>query len=190
MYIPCCTQMYMYRYVLYSVGNQLVENGQLYVELTILEMGRNKPGKEKLAFGVIECTPATVNSLSWQECKHCVGQLESTRSFAFLPQVGTRNCDLFPDGKTYADSIQLEVDDKLGMLINKDDATLHFFHNGMDLGLAFDSIRSESLLPAVSLRDKVRVRLCFPPPPYSQRDPKLVRLSSFGVSSQRYRKRT
>ena len=105
------------------------------------------------------------------------------------PLAGTKHCHLFPVGKMYTSSSQLEVGDRIDMLIDKDEGTLHFFHNGMDLGLAFDNIQSEALLPAVSIRDKVRVRLCFPPPPYSNRDPRLVRLSSFGVTTQRYRKR-
>ena len=54
------------------------------------------------------------------------------------------------------------------MLLNKDEGTLYFFHQGMDMGLAFDNIQSEGPLPAVSIRDKVRVRLCFRPLPFSK----------------------
>ena len=152
-------------------------------------MGKSRSGKERLAFGVIDCTQSTVGSLQWQQCKTCVGQLEGSKSFAYLPLAGTKHCHLFPAGKLYTSSTELEVGDRVGMLVDKDEGTLHFFHNGTDMGLAFDNIQSESLLPAVSIRDKVRVRLCFPPPPYSKRDPKVVRLSSFGVASQRYHKR-
>ena len=171
------------------IGNKLIENGELYVELSILDIGKSRPGKEKLVFGVIDCTPSVADSLAWQDCKTCIGQLDDVKSFAFSPLAGTKNCYLFPEGKPYTNSIQLELDDKLGMLVNTYEGTVCFFHNGMDLGMAFDGIRSKGLLPAVSVRDKARIRLCFPPPPYSQRDPTVVRLSSFGVQSQRYHKR-
>lgn len=180
---------YVYMLVLHLLGNKLIESGQLYVELNIQEMGKIRLGKEKLAFGVIACSQSVVGSLPWQECKTCIGQWEESRSYSYQPLVGTKHCHLFPVGKVYTSSIQLQVDDRIGMLINKDESTLHFFHNGVDLGFAFDNLPSEAFLPAVSIRDKVRVRLCFPPPPYSNRDPKIVRLSSFGVNTQRYRKR-
>jgi hypothetical protein len=170
-------------------GNTLIQSGQLYVELNVLDVGKSRSGKEKLAFGVIDCSQSTVGTLLWQQCKTCVGQLEGSKSFAYLPLTGTKNCHLFPAGKPYTSSIELEVGDRVGMLVDKDESKLHFFHNGMDMGLAFDNVGSESLLPAVSIRDKVRVRLCFPPPPYSKRDPKIVHLSSFGVASQCYHKR-
>ena len=193
--IPLCIQvclhiLCMYMYVLLrSVGNTLIQSGQLYVELNILELGKSRSGKEKLAFGVIDCTQSTVGSLQWQQCKTYIGQLENSKSYAYLPQSGAKHCHLFPVGKLYTDSIELEVGDRVGMLLDKDEGKLHFFHNGMDMGLAFDNVGSESLLPAVSIRDKVRLQLCFPPPPFSRRDPKIIRLSSFGIASQRYRKR-
>lgn len=173
----------------YFIANKLIDSDELYVELNILDMGKSRQAKERLVFGVIDCSPSTVNSLSWQECKTYIGQYEGAKSFSFCPLAGTRNCHLFPDGKVYTNPVQLEVDDRLGMLVNMYDGTIHFFHNGMDLGVAFDGIQSKWLLPAVSIREKVCVQLCFPPPPYSQRDPKIVRLSSFGIQSQRYRKR-
>ena len=177
----------LYDFLASFIGDQLFESGQLYVELNILDMGKGRSGKEKVALGVIECTSSTVSSISWAEC---VGKMQGSKSFAYYPLAGTRNCHLFPDGKMYTSSIQLEVGDKVGMLLDMDEGSLHFFRNGMDMGMAFDSLHSQYLLPAVSIRDKVQVRLCFPPPPFSRRDPKVVRLSSFGVPSQRYRKRT
>ena len=166
------------------IGNRLFESGQVYVELNILDVGKSRPGKDKLAIGAIQCpTSAVATSISWAEC---IGKMEHFKSFAYYPLAGTKNCHLFPDGKLYTSPIQLEVGDKLGMLLDMDEGTLHFFHNGMDMGAAFDNIPSENLLPAVSIRDKVQIQLCFPPPPFSQRDPKIVRLSSFGAASQRY----
>ena len=183
-YIYTCVQ-----FIFHLLGNKLIESGQLYVELNILDVGKVRLGKEKLSFGVISCNHSTVSSLPWQECKTCIGQWAESKSYSYHPVTGTKHCHLFPVGKMYTNSSQLEVGDRVGMLIDRDEGTLHFFHNGMDLGLAFDNIPSGTLLPAVSIRDKVRVRLCFPPPPYSNRDPRLVRLSSFGVTTQQYRKR-
>ena len=160
------------------------------MELNILDVGKIRLGKDKLAFGVIVCSQSTVSSLPWQECKNCIGQWTDSKSYSCQPVAGTKHCHLFSGGKMYASSSQLEVGDRIGMLIDRDEGTLYFFHNGMDLGLAFDNIPSGALLPAVSIQDKVRVRLCFPPPPYSNRDPRLVRLSTFGATTQRYRKRT
>ena len=172
-------------------GDQLVREGQIYAELIILDLGKVRPGKEKLVFGVIDCSPSKVSALPWQENRTCVGQWTEPKSWAYHPLLGTKNCHLFPaaEGKPYSAIIQLQTEDRVGMLLDKDKGTLHFFHNGQDMGLAFDSVRAEALLPVVSIRDKVRVRLHFPPPPYSKRDPKIVRLSSFGVASQRHRKR-
>ena len=48
----------------------------------------------------------------------------------------------------------VEVGDRIGMLIDKDDSTLHFFHNGMDLGLSFDNFQSEALLIACSVHSR------------------------------------
>ena len=167
----------------------MIQSGQLYVELIILDLGKIRPGKDKLVFGVIDCTLSSASALPWQECKTHIGQWEDSKAYAYNPLTGTKDCHFFPGGKMYTNPIQLQVDDRVGMLLNKDEGTLYFFHNGMDVGLAFDNIRSEGLLPAVSIRDKVRVRLCFPPPPFSKRDPKIVRLSSFGIASQHFRKR-
>ena len=160
------------------------------MELKILDLGRLRPGKKKLAFGVIACSKSKVNSLLWQDGKCPIGQWKEPHSWAFHPITGTKNCHSFPEeGKPYTTS-QAQVGDRVGMLLSVEEGTLHFFYNGQDLGVAFDNVCAEALLPAVSIRDKVRVRLSFPPPPYSKRDPKIIRFASFGAGSQQFRKRT
>ena len=152
-----------------------------------MDLGKPPRGREKLVFGIIDCTKSTIESLEWQECKTCVGQLDRIKSYAYHPFTGTKNCHLFKQPKEYTSSIQLEVGDQLGMLLNKNDGTLSFFHNGNDFGVAFDNIQSDNLLPAISIRDRAQIRLCFPPPPYTKRN---LDLSSPGIPLQRYRART
>ena len=141
-------------------------------------MGRLRPGKKRLALGVIACSKAKVNSALWQDSKCCIGEWKDTCSWAFNPLVGTKNCHSFPvEGKHYA-HIKADVGDRVGMLINVEGKMIHFFFNGQDLGVAFDSVYANALLPAVSIQDKVRVQLCFPPPPYSNRSPTTVQFTS------------
>ena len=82
----CLVVEYMHTYIAYAgfvlhlLGNKLIETGQLYVELNILDVGKIRLGKDKLAFGVIVCSQSTVNSLPWQECKTCIGQWAESKS--------------------------------------------------------------------------------------------------------------
>ena len=172
----------------FLLGNTLIDCGQLYFELEILDMGRLRPGKKRLALGVIACNKAKVNPAPWQDNKFCIGEWKDLCSWAFNPLVGTKNCHSFPvEGKDYAE-VKADVGDKVGMLINVEEKAIHFFFNGQDLGVAFNSVHADALLPAVSIQDKVRVLLCFPPPPYSNRSQKTIRFTSL-TSTQQLHKR-
>ena len=157
-------------------GDKLFEGGQHYVEIEVVDLGRPRPSK-KLAIGVIGCTKAKAKNCPWADGKYSIGQWKEVPSWAFHPISGYINSSSLPvDGKPYS-KFQLQNGDRIGMLVDIEERTLNFFCNGQDLGVAFTDIDA-SLLPAVSIRDKIHVRLRFPPPPYSKRKSKLIHLSS------------
>ncbi len=154
-----------------------MEGGQHFVEIEIVDLGRPKPNK-KLAIGVVECSNLTVKSVPWYDGKYSLGQWKEVPSWSYHPMSGIINSrSLPPIGKNY-NVVQLQDGDRIGMLVDMDQHKLSFFCNGRDLGVAFDGLNALSLLPAVSIRDKIRIRLRFPPPPYSRRLANLVHLSS------------
>ncbi len=158
-------------------GDQFLEGGQHYFEVEIVDLGRPKPNK-KLAIGVIESSKSKVKSVPWHDGKYALGQWREVPSWSFHPISGKINSNsLPPTGKDYS-SIQLQNGDRIGVLVDMDGQKLSFFSNGHDLGVAFEGVKARSLLPAVSIRDKIRIRLRFPPPPYLKRSVSLVRFTS------------
>ena len=128
--------------------------------------------------GVIDCSTEGLKSIDWQFGKEAVGTSEDMPGWAFHPISGVLNCSvgtkcLPSEGKPYS-GIQLQAGDRIGMLVDMPAGRINFFCNGQDLGVAFEGVISTSLLPAVSLRDKIVVKLCFPPPPYVKRVPKII----------------
>ena len=163
-------------------GDKLFLRGkQHYVEIEILDLGKSKSPK-KLAFGVISCRQSRAKSLPWQDGKSPIGQWE-VPSWSFQPMLGIVNSHEAPDGKKYCSEhvSKLQDGDRLGMLVDLDSGNISYFLNGRDLGVAFKDLEEESMLPCVSIRDKIRVLLRFPPPPYTKRKIKLNRLSSMGL---------
>lgn len=167
-------------------GNVFFERGQHYFELELLDLGRvRSSGSKKLAVGLIGIShrAAAAKSVPWQDGKHAVGQWAEPASWAFHPLSGVVNSrSLPPEGRHYSD-IEVQEGDRIGTLVDMDQRTVSFFCNGQDLGVAFEEIEAESLLPAVSIRDKLRLRLCFPPPPFTKRKPRFVQLSRSSASS-------
>ena len=142
----------------------------------MVEFGKQKPQK-KLAIGVIACNKRVASGLPWHDGQHPVGQLDNVESWSFHPISGVKNSHALPnEGKPYASNISLQDGDRIGMLVDGPAKKLLFFLNGQDLGVAFEEIDTTSLLPVVSMRDKIRVRLRFPPPPYLKRSVKLIQL--------------
>lgn len=165
-------------------GDKPLQRGkQHYTEIKILDLGKGKsPKKLKLAFGVVSCSKSRAGSMPWQDGKLPIGQWEIP-SWAFQPTAGVINSqDTPPEGVKYGADVDLQNDDNLGMLVDLDEKKVIYFVNGRELGVAFDDIDAESVLPVVSIRDKIRVRLCFPPPPYNKRSIKFIKLSSRGHS--------
>ena len=160
-------------------GDRFYHQRQHYVELEIVDLGKRpqKPSK-RLAIGVIACSKDNAGSVPWQDGKYAIGQWKEVPSWAFHPISGVLTSRTLPaEGKPYS-PIKLQIEDRIGMLVDMDSMKVHFFCNGQDLGVAFEGIEAESLLPAVSIKDKIRVRLRFPPLPYACRKSKLVRFSS------------
>ena len=171
------------------------------MEIEIIELGKLKPNK-KLALGVIECSGADmVKAIDWQYGEEPVGNRNDVKSWGFQPILGVimssvqqpagsggkhprlSSSALPPppppahaEGKPYA-KLSLQNGDRIGMLVDMLAGQLHFFCNRQDLGLAFDNVHAQNLLPVVSIRDKIRLRLLFPPPPYQSRIPQLTRLT-------------
>ena len=154
-----------------------LEMGVHYMEIEIVDLGKSKSVK-KLAVGAIDCTKESLRRIDWQFGKEAIGTGMDIPGWAFHPISGVLNCSvgakcLPVEGKSYSD-IRIQVGDRIGMLVDMPAGRISFFCNGQDLGVAFEDVVVTSLLPAVSLRDKIEVKLCFPPPPYVQRAPKIV----------------
>lgn len=160
----------------FAADKILDDSKQHYVELEVVEFGKQKPQK-KLAVGVIACSKKTAFHLPWHDGQHPVGQMEGVKSWSFHPISGIKNSYELPnEGKPYAANISLQEGDRIGMLVDGPAKKLVFFLNGQDLGEAFEGLDTTALLPVVSIRDKIRVRLRFPPPPYTKRYVKLIQL--------------
>ena len=165
-------------------GDKPFQKGrQHYAEIEIRDLGKSKsPKKFKLAFGVVSCTKSRAGSLPWQDGKQPIGQWE-VPSWAFQPTTGVINSrDTPPEGVKYGNDIDLQNGDYLGILVDLDEKKVIYFVNGRELGVAFDDVDAESVLPVVSIRDKICVRLRFPPPPYNKRSVTFIKLLSRGQS--------
>ena len=160
----------------FAADKILDQTRQHYAEVEVVEFGKQKPQK-KLAIGVVSCSKRSASGLPWHDGQRPVGQMENVKSWSFHPISGVKNSyDSPSESKPYAENISLQEGDKIGMLIDGPAKKLTFFLNSQDLGVAFEDIDTTALLPVVSIRDKIRVRLRFPPPPYSKRSVKLIQL--------------
>ncbi len=149
-----------------------------YFEIEILDLGRNKSLK-KLALGVISCR-SNASQLPWQDVKHPIGQWDIP-SWSFQPMLGVvHSPESRVEGRQYSTESSLVPGDRVGVLVELDEGRISYFINGRDLGPAFEGLEEESVLPCISIRDKIRVQLRFPPPPYKQRKIKLTKLTSRG----------
>lgn len=158
-------------------ADRLLKRTQYYVEIEILSLGKSK-SKEKLAIGVIGCQDP--NDIEWQNRKMPIGEWDGL-SWSFFPISGTlRSHSILGEGIPYGQNLMIQTGDRIGVLLELDEKKVIYFCNGSDLGVAFDDLEGQSFLLAVSIRDKIKVRLRFPPPPYSKRHVKLVNLKSNG----------
>ena len=159
--------------------------GQHYVELEVISLGKHRSTAKKLAIGVVNCGRGQAGGLPWHDGKFPVGQWRDVQSWSFHPLSGVLNSNSLPvEGRPYSE-VGLQEGDRIGMLVDMDEGKLSYFCNGQDLGVAFESeeVGVDSLLPAVSIRDKICVRLRFPPPPYPNRTVRLIKLNSRAYSS-------
>lgn len=148
---------------------------QYYTEIEILSLGRHKG---KLAIGVVGCTELSPNKMEWQNSKGPVGEWRGP-SWSFLPFSGLlKSHTIRSEGVPYGKDLTIQASDRIGVLVDLVEGKLIYFCNGNDLGVAFDDLMGQSLLLAISIRDKIKVRLQFPPPPYTKRTIKLIQLKS------------
>lgn len=63
----------------------------------------------------------------------------------------------------------------MGILVDLDNQTLEYFHNGQSLGIAFEDVKGP-VIPAVSFCHHKRVTLHYPPIPKSQEAEKRPRI--------------
>ena len=180
----------------------MIHQGQHYFEIELLKVWqRTSP---KLALGVISFkNDALPSGIHWQEGKHPIGHSaltssslsssflplhsqssshENYNSWSYLPSDGKKlSTQLENEAIDYGDIPPLQQGDRIGMLIMTREGSISYFLNGQDLGVAFTDL-APPILPAVSLCDKVHLRLLFPPPPYMKRNPRLT-LSSVSSST-------
>ncbi len=164
-------------------ADQLMENGkQYYAEIEILSLGKHR-SRDKLVIGLVSCsTKSFANALDWQNGKKPIGEWE-VPSLGFFPISGVFKSHM-QEGRevAYGQDLKIQVGDRIGVLLDMSHKTLSFFCNGTDLGVAADTLQGKGYLLAVSIRDKIKVRLRFPPPPYSKRTIKLITLRSSSLA--------
>lgn len=151
---------------------------QYYTEIEIVSLGKTK-SKDKLAIGVIGCKRTNPNSIEWQNNKGPIGEWKRSESWSFLPTSGLlKSHTIAEEGVPFGQDLKLQAGDRIGVLVDLAEGKLMYFCNGNDLGMAFDDLEERPFLLAVSIRDKVKVRLLFPPPPYHKRQIKVIQLKS------------
>ena len=156
------------------------KSGQHYAEIEILSLGKHKSSKEKLAIGVVGCGKGGPGAIEWQNSKNPIGEWEGS-SWSFLPVSGLlKSHTVAREGIPYGENLRIQPGDRIGVLLDISEGKVVYFCNGNDLGVAFDDLVGCSFLLAVSIRDKIKVRLRFPPPPYSKRKIRLINLRSHG----------
>lgn len=156
------------------------KNDQYYVELEILSLGKSK-SKEKLSVGVVGCPDSNPGMIEWQNRKLPLGEWEGL-SWSFFPVSGTlKSHSMTDDGIPYGENLMIQAGDRIGVLVDLSEHKMTYFCNGSDLGVAFDDLEGRAFLLAVSIRDKIKVRLLVPPPPYQKRKIKLIKLTSKGI---------
>ena len=155
------------------------------MEIEIKEVAKHNIRRDwftKFAVGVVQCEEETAKNVPWHDCKELVGQLRSYKSWGYLANSGIKVYN-YPSviDEEYGGISTIEVGDRLGMLVDftLQGASISFFFNGQDLGVAFTNIRGP-LLPVLSVCDRFNIRLRFPPPPYSKRNPRLTLLPNGG----------
>lgn len=175
-------------------ADTLLRHGQHYLEIEVVKMGQKV--SPKLAVGLMSFSGGgNPKDVHWQEGKHPIGHAALTTSSSgslsryppkgALPDEGYASWSYLPtaaiklssssnnEGIHYGSIPPLQPGDRIGMLVNITDGTVSFFCNGQDLGIAFTNL-TPPLLPAVSVCDKVHLRLLFPAPPYLKRNPRLT----------------
>lgn len=156
------------------------KNSQYYTEIEIVSLGKTK-SKDRLAIGLVSTERTNANSIEWQNSKGPIGEWKGSASWSFLPMSGLlKSHTIAEEGIPYGQNLMLQAGDRIGVLVDLAEGKLMYFCNGNDLGVAFDGLEERPFLLAVSIRDKVKVRLLFPPPPYHNRQIKVIRLQSNG----------
>lgn len=155
------------------------KNSQYYTEIEIISIGKTRPSKDKLAIGLIGCKRRNANAIDWNNSKGPIGDWKGGESWSFLPTSGLlKSHTIAEEGIPYGENLMLQAGDRIGVLVDLAEGKLMYFCNGNDLGVAFDDLEERPFLLAVSIRDKVKVRLLFPPPPYHKRQIKVIQLQS------------
>ena len=160
----------------FAVDRYFEKRNQYYVEVKVVSLGKSK-NRDRLAIGLIDCKKTNPNTIEWHNRKGPIGEWDSA-SWSFLPTSGVLKSHTIAgdEGIPYGRDLTVQTDDRIGVLLDLVEGKLSYFCNGIDLGVAFafDSLTERSFLLAVSIRDKIKVRLLFPPPPYHKREIKLI----------------
>jgi len=149
---------------------------QYYVEIEVLNLGKNR-SRDKLVIGLISCSSAGIaNVIEWQNGRKPIGEWD-TPTLGFSPISGVFKSNRCKE-VAYGQDLKIQVGDRIGVLLDMAQKKLSFFCNGSDQGVAEDNLQGKGYLLAVSIRDKIKVRLRFPPPPYVKRSIRLIQLTS------------
>lgn len=165
-----------HRWATFAADRLFEKNSQYYTEIEIVSLGKTK-SKDKLAIGLISCKRTNACSVEWQNSKDPVGDWKGNTSWSFLPMSGLlKSHTITGEGVPYGQDLMIQAGDRIGMLVDLAEGKLTYFCNRNDLGVAFDDLEERPFLLAVSICDKVKVRLLFPPPPYHKRQIKVIQL--------------
>ena len=174
-------------------GSEVFHRGDYYMELQILDLAKHHIHKNwftKIALGVLQCSELSAKDIQWQDGKHPIGQFTSQssqdhNSWGYIVTSGVKVSTVTGVEDEYGSIPALAVGDRIGMLVSVSQhqpSSISFFCNGLDLGVAYNNL-SPPLMPVLSVCDKFHVRVRFPPPPYSKRNPRLTLLSTNSSTS-------
>ncbi len=159
------------------------------MEIKIVELAKHHIHKSwftKLALGVIQSSEFSAKDIPWRDGTNPIGRsttdsYQDHNSWGYIVTSGVKvSTTTGLREEEYGTDVTLEVGDRIGMLVNVNDqepSFVSFFYNGSDLGVAYKNL-SPPLIPVLSVCDKFSIRLCFPPTPYTRRDPRLTMISN------------
>ena len=159
------------------------------MEIEILDIAKHHIHKSwftKVALGIIQGSESSAGDIPWRDGTNLIGRsttdsYQDHNSWGYIVTSGVKvSSTTGLKEEQYGSDSLLEVGDRIGMLVQvneQEPSCVSFFYNGSDLGVAYRNL-SPPLIPVLSVCDKFSIRLRFPPPPYTRRNPCVTLLTN------------